>query len=454
MSLNIIVAFTHKKFGIGFENTLPWNIPEDLQFFNTITTGGVVVMGRNTWLSIPTDKRPLKHRQNIIVSQQYNTSIKDVDEYIKTHKQCDIFIIGGASLYKEYMGRVDNIYATIIEKEFTCDTFFPINNFDKYKISEYSNRMYSQEEECFYRQIKYSKQDEHTYRHDEHAYLDLMKTILESGEYTIDRTQIGTKSVFAPNPLRFDVSDSIPLFTTKFMNYKIILEELLWFLRGDTNSDILEDKGIVIWRPNTTREFLDSRGLFHHAEKDIGPMYGWIWNHIGAEYNGCTEDYDGKGINQLEKLMQGLRKDPYSRRHIITTFCPMYTDLGCLMPCHGIVCQFNVSKEYLSCHVYNRSQDVFLGQPFNITSYAILLHIIAAKCGYKPKELVISMGNTHIYSNHEEQCINQLKRQVLPFPILEMSPHIQDLPFKDMISDDFKLVGYIHHPGIKAAMAI
>ena len=460
MTLNIIVAFSHKKFGIGFKNKLPWNIPTDLHYFNRMTKGSVVVMGKNTWFSIPEDKRPLKGRINIVVGREFSCIIdtqRDIDRYLSQGRS--VFIIGGSALYKRYMGVADKIYATVVEKEFGSDgnsgydTFFPVEKFNEYAIESYSTRFFSNEEQCFYRHIVY----ENTFgvTHGEHCYLRTMIDVIETGELQLDRTRVGTKCLFAPDPLRFDVSKNIPLFTTKYVNFKMIVEELLWFLKGETDADKLAKKGINIWKPNTTREFLDKRGLSHYEENDIGSMYGWIWNHVGADYRGCNADYTGQGINQLHMLIQSLKNDPFSRRHLLTSYCPVYVDQGCLMPCHGIVTQFHVSnKKELSCHVYNRSQDVFLGQPFNVASYSILLYIIAAKCGYKPKELVVSLGNTHVYQTHEEQCKTQLSRVPLPFPVLELSDAVKDKDLKALTIDDFTLVGYLHHAGIKAPMAV
>jgi len=458
MSLNIIVAFSHKTFGIGIQNRLPWNIPADLHYFNMITKNSVVIMGKNTWLSIPASKRPLKNRRNVVVSSSNDDPFYVTMDYVDaliSDVVGDVFIVGGESLYKKYIGIADNIYATIIEKEFEADRHFPMENFGQYQIQSYSSRFISPEENCYYRHVVYEKRQEGK-PHPEQCYINMIRTVMSDGEQQLDRTKIGTRCIFAPDPLRFDVSQSIPLFTSKFINFRMIVEELLWFLRGETDAGLLEEKGVNIWKPNTTREFLDKRGLENYEENDIGSMYGWIWNHIGADYRGCSADYTGQGINQIQMLIKNLREDPSSRRHLITTFCPIYSDQGCLMPCHGIVCQFHVSNDKsLSCHVYNRSQDVFLGQPFNVASYSVLLYIIAAKCGYKPCELVMSLGNTHIYSNHETQCREQLTRPLLPLPKLELSENVvASIDFKDLTIDDFKLVGYVHHPGIRGAMAI
>jgi dihydrofolate reductase/thymidylate synthase len=441
---NIIVAFSTKNFGIGFNNKLPWSIPEDLARFKALTLNKRILMGYNTWMSLPI--RPLPGRINIVVSREY---IELNGAEVVTYDQLDdlelddLYVIGGVSLYKKFMGQAQNIYATLIDQEFECDTFFPICQMHQYKIESFKNS-----NSACVSYIKYVKNEK---KHDEYNYLDLLDKIMQNGEDRPDRTETGTKSIFAPNPLRFDISSSIPIFTTKQVSYKTIIKELLWFLKGQTNSKILEADKINIWKGNTSREFLDNRGLTYD-EGDIGSMYGWIWRHIGAEYKGCNADYNGEGIDQLANLIEGLRADPFGRRHLLTTYCPLYNDSGVLLPCHGIVTQFYVREGgLLSCHVYNRSQDMLLGQPFNITSYAVLTYIIAQKTNMKPDSLIVSMGDAHIYSNHYEQVRMQLTRSPLPFPKLIIK---NEKSLEDLTIDDFNIVGYLHHPKIIAKMAI
>jgi len=466
-SVNIIVAFCTKNFGIGYNNGIPWHIKEDLVHFSKITQNAVVIMGRKTWESIPEDKRPLKNRINVVLTSnpsQYNcnncifTDTLDISKLKQEYNNTkDIFIIGGERLYKEYVGYVDNIYATLVYKDVLCDTFFPIEKFEKYTLNEYSPLMFSENEQCNFRHVRYCLTDK-TYQHGEYEYLNNMKKIIEYGNKRDDRTGTGTLSLFGPQ-IRFDISRHLPLITTKFVSWKLTIKELLWFLRGQTNSKLLETQGVNIWKGNTTRDFLDKRGLTEYDIGDIGSMYGWIWRHIGAEYNGCNKDYTGQGHDQLLELIDGLKKDPFSRRHMITTYCPLYNDKGVLLPCHGIVVQFYVevmddSQKHLSCQMYQRSCDTFLGSCYNIASYSILTHIIAKMCDMKPKELVITSGDCHVYMNHIEQAHLQLSRKPLPFPVVEVSESIKNKTFDEITLDDFDVIGYLHHPSIRAPMAV
>ena len=471
-SLNIIVAFSTKNFGIGKDGKLPWNIQKDLSHFSKITRNSTIIMGRNTWESIPNDKKPLKTRFNVIVSSNNNlldniTNTDNViviqpdllDNYIKSWlNNGDVFIIGGEKLYRKYMGVADNIYATLIEKNYDCDTFFPIEHFGKYEIESYSENLteFSEEEKCNYRFVKYKKSDK---KHGEYVYLDHMKNILDNGDERLDRTGTGTRSLFG-GQLRFDISESIPMLTTKFVPFQLTIKELLFFLRGQTDTKILEKQGVNIWKGNTSREFLDNRGLTDYEEGDMGPMYGWLLNYMGSEYKGCPSkhDYTGQGINQLDKFVEGLKKDPWSRRHLMTTYCPIYSDQGVLFPCHGLqiqgFCSEKNNKSYLSLHVYIRSSDGFLGLPINILSYAILTYIIAKKCGYLPYELIISFGDAHIYKNHEVQVKTQLERNLIPFPLLKVNDDIVNKDFKDIELSDFELIGYLSNPKITGEMSI
>lgn len=297
-----------------------------------------------------------------------------------------------------------------------------------------------------------------TEKHGERAYLNELTGILTTGEQRLDRTSTGTWSVFG-GQLRFDLRDSVPFLTTKQLAWRTVLKELLWFIRGSTDSKELEAQGVNIWRANSTREFLDGRGLTEYEEGDIGPMYGHALRHFGAPYTDCHAPYAGK--DQLTDLIQGLKTDPWSRRHLMTTFNPAVLDTCALHPCHGIAIQYYVStnreddtKKDLSCHVYCRSQDAFLGRPFNIASYAILTYIVAKLADMAPKELIMSTGDLHVYSNHVDQVWEQVSRPPLPFPRLVVSDAILTKPLEAIGIDDFKLEGYICHPHIHADMAV
>jgi dihydrofolate reductase/thymidylate synthase len=467
MSINIIVAFC-KNFGIGSNGHLPWSIPHDLMRFRDVTKGNIVVMGRKTYESIPDEHRPLKDRINIVVTScpsKYTQSenlifvgITELDSFIdqlilQTHK--DVYVIGGQSLYEHFLGVAKKIIATVIDKEYICDKFFPTKKFGLYEIESYNEKQFSKEEQCNYKFITYIKSNK---KHGEHVYLDHMKNILDNGNDRQDRTGTGTKSVFG-GQLRFDISSSVPILTTKFVPFQLTVKELLFFLRGQTDSKILEAQGVNIWKGNTSKEFLQSRNL-PYEEGDMGPMYGYVLRFYSKEYKGCHYDYsqDEGGYDQLEKFIDGLKNDPWSRRHLMTTFCPSIADKGVLYPCHGLQIQAFYSekdgKKMLSLHVYIRSSDGFLGLPINILSYTILTYIIAKKCDYFPHELIISFGDAHIYKNHYNAVTTQLSRNVLPFPKIILNDSIKNKDFKDIQLSDFQLIGYLSHPKITAPMAI
>lgn len=456
-NINIIVAFTSKDRGIGVNGGLPWNLPDDLRRFSELTKGTTVVMGKKTWNSIPDNKKPLKDRLNVVVTSSpwkqttecVSLTIGELDSFLQC-RQGDVFIIGGAGLYKRYLGVAKRIYATVIDNAFECDTFFPTEGFEKYEIEECSNAL--QFGDIKYRYITYNL----SYNaHQERSYLELITNILKHGNIRDDRTGTGTFSTFGPQ-LTFDISKSIPVLTTKFVSFKTVLKELLFFMRGETDSKNLEAEGVNIWKANTSRTFLDNRGLDTYREGLMGPMYGSNWRHFGGDYDlesgVCVGGYD-----QLQMLIKGLKDDPYSRRHMITTFDPSNIDKCVLAPCHGIITQFYVERgpvDCLSCKVYCRSSDMFLGLPFNIASYAMMTYIVAKKCNMVPKTLIITMGDAHVYKNHIDQVKLQDTRMPFPFPRFVVNDSVQTKPFEELTIDDFDLQGYLYHPSIKAPMAV
>jgi thymidylate synthase/dihydrofolate reductase len=420
-------------------------------------------MGRATYFSIQEHLRPLKNRLNLVVTHQpqkyqnqvlSNLKFTTFDDMVIPETDHQVFIIGGQSIYQQCLAKyhIDRLYVTLIDKDYQCDrTFnFPTN----YKMeSNYSPSCYSETEKCHYRFVEYVRTDE---THDESQYLNLINDVIQHGNLREDRTKVGTKGVFG-RQIRFNIGDCLPLLTTKFVPFKMIVKELLWFLNGQTNNKILQDQGVHIWDGNTTRAFLDQRGLGHYQEGDVGPMYGFQWRHFGATYNGCTSDYTGLGIDQLENVIDLLKTDPFSRRIAITTYNVNDLEKGVLHPCHGIYTQFYVEQrgdhQYLSCHMTQRSVDCGCGLPFNIASYAILTHIIATKVGMHPDQLIISMGDTHIYDNHLDLLSDQIKRTPYPFPKIHLK-EIKDKPWNQLTVDDFELVGYLSHPPIKLIMNI
>ena len=287
--------------------------------------------------------------------------------------------------------------------------------------------------------------------HQEEQYLDLIRNILDNGTWEEGRNG-RTKSIFG-NMMRFSLSDNkIPILTTKKTAWKTCLKELLWFIRGNTDNQILQEQGVHIWDGNTTREFLDSRGLHHYREGLIGPGYGFQWRQFNAEYNAETGSGIENGIDQLQQIIDAL-KDPAqrtSRRLIMTAWNPLQLNQMALPPCH-ILCQFNVHDgNKLSCSLYQRSCDVGLGVSFNIASYSFLTHLLAVHCGLVAHEFVYFMGNCHIYEDHVEPLKEVLNRKPFPFPTILIKETRENI--SDYLVDDFVMDEYKSHDVIKMKM--
>jgi thymidylate synthase len=261
-------------------------------------------------------------------------------------------------------------------------------------------------------------------------YHQLLKHILDHGTDKQDRTGTGTRSVFGYQ-MRFDLSEGFPLVTTKKLHLRSIIHELLWFLRGDTNVGYLQDNGVSIWD-----EWADENG-------DLGPVYGYQWR--------SWPNPDGTSTDQITNLIQGIKRNPDSRRHIVSAWNPALVDQMALPPCHCLF-QFYMADGKLSCQLYQRSADTFLGVPFNIASYALLTMMVAQVCGLKPGDFVHTFGDVHLYSNHLEQARLQLTRDPRPLPVMTLNPLVGDI--FSFQYEDFSLTGYDPHPHIKAAVAV
>ena len=261
-------------------------------------------------------------------------------------------------------------------------------------------------------------------------YLDLMRHVLDHGHVKADRTGTGTRSVFGWQ-MRFDLAAGFPVLTTKKLHLRSIIIELLWFLRGDTNIKWLKDNKVSIWD-----EWADENG-------DLGPVYGHQWRHWPKA--------DGGEVDQITELLDGLKKNPDSRRHIVSAWNPGDVPKMKLPPCHALF-QFYVADGKLSCQLYQRSADIFLGVPFNIASYALFAMMVAQVVGLKPGEFVHTLGDAHLYSNHLEQARLQLSRDTRPLPTMRINPDVKDIfAFR---FEDFALEGYDPHPHISAPVAV
>jgi thymidylate synthase len=516
ISLVACVAFQNSKFSLGKNNDLQFHLKDDMLMFKNLTSvvckspatpgqgpigalslssvdKNVVVMGRQTWFSIPSRHRPLVGRLNLVLTNDshlhrispYPNKLelalrgnkaftKDmyflnfsqfIDFYARTNS--NVYVIGGGQIYNMFMQnhaiKPSVLYLThvldwIPTPDATPDTYMECMS-DDYSLVSYSNKIYDKKSNVHYRYLAYKLNETVG---EEHKYLNLCSKVLMTGNERIDRTQTGTISIFG-DQLHFDISKCVPLLTTKRVPWKHCIQELLWFLRGDTDAKILQRQGVKIWDKNTSRDFLDARGLEHFDEGILGAGYGWQMRFFGAKYSQAFSDTSFidraqiGGVDQLELIIDALKTDPFSRRIMMCYWNPPDFDKTALLPCH-FSCQFYVRQEgnekFLDCHFTMRSNDLFLGNPFNIFSYTTLTYIIAMKCDMKPGRLVYSGGDIHIYKNHIEQVKQQLTRTPRPFPMLKLNESIKYKDFDNISIDDFEVIGYFPHNTIKANMAV
>lgn len=514
MKLNLIVAHTFKKtdkgYGIGINNKIPWNIKEDLINFKQITTlvptdenieyQNAVVMGRKTWESLPSNYRPLPKRLNVIITNQdlnikndnvlvskwdnFETAIiNHIDTQNKVKKRNilinDIYIIGGQQIYNLALNtrKINRIYATEIYKDVVCDTYIPdylnyksdLNEFKYRNVSSFNTSNENDFLECnktYFRFIvllnikQYDKkailpaiwQNE-----EELNYLKIMNDIMVNGIERSDRTGTGTISTFG-NQLKFNLRDTFPLSTTKRMFFRAIFEELKLYLTGKTDNKILQKKNIHIWDGNTSREFLDKRGLNHYPEGDMGETYGFNMRHYGGKYKDCHHDYESdsnNGFDQLKYVINLLKKDPTSRRIMINLWNPATLDKAALPSC---LCQYqfyvNTRAKELSLQIYIRSSDYFLANNWNTCTGALFVHLLCNVEGINltPGDLTVVVGDTHLYKTHLDQVRENLKREPYPFPMLRVKRKTKDITNFEF--EDLELLGYRAHPRISADMAV
>tara|TARA_B110000305_G_scaffold238447_1_gene303905 strand:- start:876 stop:1826 length:951 start_codon:yes stop_codon:yes gene_type:complete len=296
----------------------------------------------------------------------------------------------------------------------------------------------------------YSSDSSLNHYHEEYQYLNLLEDILKEG--IIQKGRNGFTKCIYGSALHFSLENNkIPIFTTKKTAWKTCLKELLWFIKGQTSNKILNDQNVHIWDGNSTKEFKESRGLTHYNDNDLGPLYGFQWRFFNAPYVNCDTNYEGNGYDQLAEVIESL-KDPekkYSRRLVVSAWNPNQINEGVLPPCH-VLFQFNVIGNKLSCSLYQRSCDCPLGQPFNITSYSFLTHLIAKHCDLEPYEFIHYIGNAHIYEPHLKQMEQQIERKPKEFPNIEILNKRENI--NEYVLSDFKISEYNHHPSIKMNM--
>ena len=438
--------------GIGNNNKLPWYIPSELQIFKSITLGKTLVFGKNTLLNLP----ELKERDILCLTRNNNlhhniekiknkyTMIFSLNNNIMLND--NVIIAGGKQVYELALNHENppyTIHLSIIKGEYNCDTFF-----DKKLLRNY----------IIFTEKEYRNFNHYTLKrvnHGEHQYLNLIDNILNNGVVKSCRNG-ETFSIFK-NDMTFDLRNGFPLFTTKKMFMRGILEEFLFFILGKTDTTELSNKNVNIWKGNTSKEFLSQKGL-NYSEGIMGPMYGYQWRFFNSPYvlddNQKPNNTSNEGIDQLSNVIKTIKAEPNSRRILMTVYNPNQVEQGVLYPCHSIIIQFNVDNDFLDMFCYNRSQDVFLGVPFNIASSALLLTIVSKLTSKTPRFCYITMGDTHIYKEHYNVALKQSLRIPYRFPTLVLPNFTTLKDFEDIKASDFVLINYKSHPSIKANMVV
>lgn len=469
--------------GFAKNNKIPWKIKEDMQLFvkkTTYTTlpglNNVIIMGRLTAEDI---KNPLKDRWNFIISRTIKPYISlNINEfsYFSSLNECllhclnnkmsnnfdNIFVIGGEQLYREAMVHPYSryIYQSCIDHDYKCDR--QCNIPERYTLI--NTTKLNCNDELLSERVDVSFKQYINKKHSELEYLELLTKIMTTGHFR-DTRNAKTYSIFG-GQLTFDLRNNVfPLLTTKKVALRLIFEELMFFLRGQTDVGLLQEKNVHIWNGNTTRQFLDNMKLIYkHGNKinqkyetnDMGPMYGMQFRAFGAQYKGKDHNHNGEGFDQIADVLKQIKTDKHSRRILMTSFNPIDARDSCLFPCHGIAIQFYVDHDkYLCCHMYQRSGDAFLGIPYNIASYALLLRIMCelvnnaedyTGCKLEPGTLLISFGDVHIYADHIEAVKTQLQNIPYEFPQLSFNKKIttiDDIEWKDINLQNYKSYGDI-----------
>lgn len=455
---SVILATNHQHV-LGIHNELPWKNSDDLQYFREVTTyspypdtKNIIICGRKTWESFGCRKLP--GRTLFVVTSKAsqltsNASVfflssfdKAVEEALRLEIVYKVWVIGGRSIYLQAFHHP--LCGDVYWNKITA----PIAIKDKSSII-------SLRDSAFHTHSSTNVSDVVKARIGsigglETQYLRLMKDCMLRGERRATRNAT-TLSLF-DRSLSWDMDDGFPLLTTKKMFWKGIVEELLFFIRGDTQTKLLEEKGIRIWKGNTTREFLDRMGFTKYTEGEMGPMYGYQWRYFGKPYN--TTSVSGvSGVDQLISFIKEISRNPNSRRHLLTTYNPAQVHEGVLYPCHSLVIQAYVSADQrLNIKMYQRSADVFLGLPFNIASTSLFCVIISKLCNLKPGSVSITLGDAHIYETHLDACKEQLSRECYTFPTLETLKFQTLEEVENSELKDYKLNDYKYHPRIAAAM--
>jgi dihydrofolate reductase/thymidylate synthase len=519
--VHVIVAATPEG-GIGLRGGLPWHLPAEVAHFRRVTSAApqravnAVVVGRRTWASIPAnaDGVRLPGRMTAVVTSRPPANVVGapsvvaptlagaVDELQRLAARDEVrlhavFVAGGAALYAEALTlpQLHTLHLTRVHRPAgaePCDVLVPAvaaaaldegafalarvgprvvepdgtqHQALTYEARRVAGARSPEPSPAYQRRVAHAVA---TGRHEEHQYLALLRDVIGTGELAGDRTGVGTRAKFGAT-LRFSLrGGALPLFTTKRVWWKGVLEELLWFLRGSTDAAALAARGVGIWDANASRAFLDGRGLARYRQGDLGPTYGHQWRHAGAPYAGADADYAGQGVDQVAGVLRALRAaaaavaagEPLvrDRRLLLSAWnVPALPEMA-LPPCH-VLAQFLVTapaagaaRAGLTTVVYQRSADLGLGVPFNVASYAALTALLAHLAGLEPAEVVHTSGDAHVYASHVEPLLEQLGREPRPFPTLTIDPALTRLD--DAEPRHFVVAGYDPWPAVSMPMAV
>jgi dihydrofolate reductase/thymidylate synthase len=432
------------------------NSNEELKLFKSLTLGSILIMGRKTVETLPELKgreiwcltRDInldvsKYKNDVVVFNDFYEVMRCIQtRYINKNIDYTAYVAGGVMLYNDifsmYMDRIDKVYMSVMKNQYVCDTYV---KFQRHMFTAREKKKYSDFTHYILEPTVSS----------ECMYLNLLSDVYENGCLKKGRNGL-TKSMFGKT-ISFDLQEGFPLLTTKKMFFRGVVEELLFFIRGETDSNKLEDKRINIWKGNTNREFLDSLGKLKRKNGVMGPMYGYQWRNYNASYDEEKVGPREKGLDQLGIVINQIRNDPDSRRILLTDYNPLQAGDGVLFPCHSIIIQFYVQDKYLDIFCYNRSSDLFHGLPFNIASTA-LFHILIAKItGKIARRFVLSLGDCHIYNSHFDVVKKQLDRIPFKFPQLKICKELKELSdIENLKYSDFSVIDYFAYPSLKAKM--
>ena len=491
--MNIIVAFQKKNRGIGYQNSMPWHLSEDMAYFKETTSyvknekeTNILFMGRKTWESIPEKHRNFKNRMCYVITnntqpdfqnqvEKYENTfvinkLDDVASFISTMRYVHAWIIGGETIYKQMINsfNLNKIYITEIYtnkgEEYECDTYFPdIDNlpFSLISVSDIKeSKCKKTNKQLFYRYLVYQNNEsiENTndlWKSPERQYLETLENILNNGQETVDRTGVGTLSLFGERS-EYNLAEGFPALTTKRIFLRGVFEELMMYLRGQTDNSILQEKGINIWDGNTSREFLNQRGLTKYPVGDMGETYGFNFRHFGGNYVNCKESYSNlNGFDQLNYVINLIKTDPHSRRIIINLWNPNTLHKAALPSC---LCQYqfyvNSDLQTLNLQIYIRSSDFFLANNWNACTGAFFVHMLCSleDINLSPGKLVVVTGDTHLYKTHLDGVRENLERVPRPPGILKIKSKKSNI--EDFTWEDMNFIGYYPQKNIRAEMAV